>query len=97
MNREDSCLIANMSCVNSNHIVQCRGPASHSKLAMMLAFLFEMLKRTRQLERSLLALPLPAVLHCLLLVSESQGEPPFPSLAFVFRPTLKGGFKACNL
>nr|XP_023668790.1 protein MMS22-like [Paramormyrops kingsleyae] len=58
--------------VLSNHIVQCRGPASYSKLAMMLAFLFEMLKRTRHLERPLLALPLPAVLHCLLLVSESQ-------------------------
>ncbi|KAJ8290906.1 hypothetical protein GJAV_G00019050 [Gymnothorax javanicus] len=58
--------------VLSENFLQFRGHAPPPRLASALAFLLELLRRTRDSNPELLTLPLPSVLRCLMLVNEPQ-------------------------
>lgn len=57
----------------SENFLKFKGPAPPSRLASVLMFLLELLRRNRDTDVSLLTLPLPSLLHCLMLVNEPQG------------------------
>ncbi|XP_064198170.1 protein MMS22-like [Anguilla rostrata] len=58
--------------VLSENFLQFKGHAPPPRLASVLAFLLELLRRMKDLSLELLTLPLPAVLRCLMLVNEPQ-------------------------
>uniref|UniRef100_A0A3Q3ENN2 Protein MMS22-like n=1 Tax=Kryptolebias marmoratus TaxID=37003 RepID=A0A3Q3ENN2_KRYMA len=54
------------------NFLQCKSHVVLPRLASALMFLLELLRRNRDTDVSLLTLPLPSLLHCLMLVSEPQ-------------------------
>ncbi|KAG5271208.1 hypothetical protein AALO_G00177120 [Alosa alosa] len=58
--------------VISDSFLQFKGHAPPPRLAAVLAFLLELLRRSPDTEPALLSLPLPALLRCLMLVNEPQ-------------------------
>ncbi|XP_037533078.1 protein MMS22-like [Nematolebias whitei] len=54
------------------NFLKFKGPAPPPRLASVLMFLLELLRRNRDTDVSLLTLPLPSLLHCLMLVNEPQ-------------------------
>ncbi|KAJ8288321.1 hypothetical protein COCON_G00009800 [Conger conger] len=58
--------------VLSENFLQFKGHARPPRLASVLAFLLELLRRTKDSNPELLTLPLPPVLRCLMLVNEQQ-------------------------
>ncbi|XP_076135532.1 protein MMS22-like [Alosa pseudoharengus] len=58
--------------VISDSFLQFKGHAPPPRLAAVLAFLLELLRRSPDTDPALLSLPLPALLRCLMLVNEPQ-------------------------
>ncbi|XP_036395737.1 protein MMS22-like [Megalops cyprinoides] len=58
--------------VLSESFLQFKGHAPPPRLASVLSFLMELLRRTRESNPELLTLPLPQLLRCLMLVNEPQ-------------------------
>ncbi|KAJ8354044.1 hypothetical protein SKAU_G00216110 [Synaphobranchus kaupii] len=58
--------------VVSDNFLQFKGHAPPPRLASVLSFLMELLRRTKDSNLELLTLPLPPVLRCLMLVNEPQ-------------------------
>nr|XP_057909184.1 protein MMS22-like isoform X2 [Doryrhamphus excisus]XP_057909185.1 protein MMS22-like isoform X2 [Doryrhamphus excisus]XP_057909186.1 protein MMS22-like isoform X2 [Doryrhamphus excisus]XP_057909187.1 protein MMS22-like isoform X2 [Doryrhamphus excisus]XP_057909189.1 protein MMS22-like isoform X2 [Doryrhamphus excisus]XP_057909190.1 protein MMS22-like isoform X2 [Doryrhamphus excisus] len=54
------------------NFLQFKGHSPPPRLAPVLLFLFELLRRNSDSDPALLTLPLPSLLHCLMLVSEPQ-------------------------
>ena len=61
-------------CLCSENYLQFKGTAPPPRLASVLAFVLEVLQRTQSTELCDIDLVLPAVLKCLVLVNEPQGE-----------------------
>uniref|UniRef100_A0A8C9TJ92 Protein MMS22-like n=1 Tax=Scleropages formosus TaxID=113540 RepID=A0A8C9TJ92_SCLFO len=66
--------------IQVENIAQSKSHGSSSRLASLLAFFVELLKRTSEPDPALVTLALPALLRCLLLATEPQGETMFPHL-----------------
>ncbi|XP_030640861.1 protein MMS22-like [Chanos chanos] len=58
--------------VISDNFLQFKGHAPPPRLAAVLAFLLELLRRNNDADPTLLTMPLPSLLRCLLLVNEPQ-------------------------
>lgn len=63
-----------LSCFCSESFLQFKGHAPPPRLAPLLLFLAEFLRRNGDSDPALLTLPLPALLRCLMTVSDPQGE-----------------------
>lgn len=63
-----------LSCFYSESFLQFKGHAPPPRLAPLLLFLSELLRRNSDSDPALLTLPLPALLRCLMTVSDPQGE-----------------------
>lgn len=63
-----------LSCWYSESFLQFKGHAPPPRLAPLLLFLSELLRRNGDTDPALLTLPLPALLRCLMTVSDPQGE-----------------------
>lgn len=62
-----------VSPVYSESFLQFKGHAPPPRLASVLMFLSELLRRNSDSEPTLLALPLPSLLRCVMMVNEPQG------------------------
>lgn len=62
------------ACVCSENFLQFKGYAPPPRLASVLMFLLELLRRNGDSDPSLLAVPLPSLLRCIMLVNEPQGK-----------------------
>lgn len=62
-----------VSLVYSESFLQFKGHAPPPKLASVLVFLSELLRRNNDSDAALLTLPLPSLLRCMM-VNEPQGE-----------------------
>uniref|UniRef100_A0A669EY28 Protein MMS22-like n=1 Tax=Oreochromis niloticus TaxID=8128 RepID=A0A669EY28_ORENI len=60
------------ACVCSENFLQFKGYAPPPRLASVLMFLLELLRRNGDSDPSLLAVPLPSLLRCIMLVNEPQ-------------------------
>lgn len=67
-------LCSGLLCLPSENYLQFKGNAPPPRLASVLAFILEVLQRTQSTELCDIDLVLPAVLKCLVLVNELQGE-----------------------
>lgn len=63
-----------VSLVYSESFLQFKGHAPPPRLAPVLMFLLEILRRNNDSEPTLLTLPLPSLLRCMMMVNEPQGE-----------------------
>lgn len=63
-----------VSLVYSEKFLQFKGHAPRPRLGSALVFLLELLKRNNDSEPTLLTVPLPSLLRCLMVVNEPQGE-----------------------
>lgn len=62
-----------VSLLYSESFLQFKGHAPPPRLASVLVFLSELLRRNNDSDAALLALPLPSLLRCMM-VNEAQGE-----------------------
>lgn len=67
-------LCSGLLCLPRENYLQFKGHAPPPRLASVLAFILEVLQRSRSTELCDIDLVLPAVLKCLVLVNELQGE-----------------------
>lgn len=67
-------LCSGLPCLSRENYLQFKGHAPPPRLASVLAFILEVLQRTQSTELCDIDLVLPAVLKCLVLVNELQGE-----------------------
>lgn len=67
-------LCSRLLCLPSENYMQFKGNAPPPRLASVVAFILEVLQRTRSTELCDIDLVLPAVLKCMVLVNELQGE-----------------------
>lgn len=58
----------------SESFLQFKGHAPPPRLAAVLMFLLELLRRNSDSDPALLTLPLPSLLRCVMLVNEPQGK-----------------------
>ena len=65
---------SDLFCLPSEHYMQFKGSAPPPRLASVLAFILEVLQRTQASELCDVELVLPAVLKCMVLVNELQGQ-----------------------
>lgn len=63
-----------VSLVCSESFLQFKGHAPPPRLASVLMLLSELLRRNNDSEPTLLTLPLPSLLRCVMMVNEPQGE-----------------------
>lgn len=59
---------------SSESFLRFKGHAPPPRLAAVLVFLLELLRRNGDSDPALLTLPLPSLLRCVMLVNEPQGE-----------------------